>query len=350
MAPFDAASVPLLPRRRLLRLAGAAAVVGLAGCRRSEAPTLLAVRGELPAAWAKALPAPWRWRSLATARELLEAGPPANLLALGDGWASGEATSRWQPLAGNAPPRTGSADGLAALIGQLDPRAAAVARLYRPEGSPLMAFPWAVAPWLLVLRGRSDLVRRQEEGWALLLDPSLRGRLVLPASPRVVVALADGDGDRLRQLRRQAMACNDRDALALLLNGDADAAVVPRQPVVPLLRRDPRLHALLLPGAPLSWSVLLRPRNSMEPLPLQWLEQVLTAPLLPRLLAAGWVPPLPLRRLGPALSTMAPTLRQVLLPSPSLWRSCVNLPPLAAWERQRLEQLWQASDPGAVGC
>jgi hypothetical protein len=351
MAPPAAVPDLLLQRRALLRLGTAAALALLAGCRRSDAATLLAVRGELPSSWIKGLPAPWRLQTMSTAADLLAADAAAgSLLALSDGWASERARDRLQPLAGEAPPRTGSSQGLATLLAQLEPQAAAVARLYGPEAAPVMAFPWAVAPWVLLLRSRPDLAQRQDEGWALLLDPSLRGQLVLPASPRVVITLAGGDAARLRQLRSQAIACNDRDAVALLLNGDAQAAVVPRQPVLPLLRRDPRLNALLLPGAPLSWSLVLRPRGSAQPPPLDWLAQVLSPPLLPRLLAAGWVPPLPQERLAPALVSVPAPLRSLLLPGERLWRSCVSLPPLQPNERQRLQELWQATTPTARSC
>ncbi|MFN7228901.1 MAG: twin-arginine translocation pathway signal [Synechococcaceae cyanobacterium] len=329
---------PSLPRRALLRLGALAGVSLLAGCQRGEGPTLLAVRGDMPAAWLRRLPDPWRLRSFDGAAALLAAAPSAGaLLALSDGWAATLPQGRLQPLTG----------AVAALLGRLDPAAAAVSRLHGPAGAPVVAFPWAVTPWLLVLRGRPDLARRGAEGWDLLQDPSLRGRLVLPASPRVVIALAGGDGDRLRRLRRQAIACNDRDALSLLLNGDADAAVVPRQPVLPLLRRDPRLQALLLPGAPLSWSLLLATAGLGAAPPLAWLEQLLAAPLLPRLLAAGWVPPLPRRRLEPALAAMEPRQRQLLLPPTDLWQSCVSLPPLAPAERQRLQALWDGAAPEA---
>ncbi|MEB3350964.1 MAG: twin-arginine translocation pathway signal [Cyanobacteriota bacterium] len=334
MDPAAPAPALLLRRRRLLGLGGAAALSLLPGCRGAAGPELLAVRGELPGGWLRALPDPWHHRSVAEAPELLAATATADLLALGDGWAASLGPERLQPF------------GAAAVLARLAPAAAAASRLFQPDG-PVLAFPWAVDPWLLVLRGRADLAARRAEGLALLLDPSLRGRLVLPASPRVVISLAGGGDDpqRLRALRAQAVAANDRDALQLLLNGDAEAAVVPRQPMVPLLRRDPRLQALLLPGAPLNWNLLLRPASSREPAPRAWLERLLSPPLLPRVLAAGWVPPLPRPALEAALAGFAASQRALLLPEDDLGASGVSLPPLDAAERRRLAALWTSTAP-----
>jgi hypothetical protein len=208
-------------------------------------------------------------------------------------------------------------------------------------------YAWAVNPWVLVLRDRPDLARRRAAGWDLLLDPSLRGRVVLPASPRLSLALVAEDPERLRRLRAQALAYDDRDAISLLLDGHAEAAVLPRQRVVPLLRRDPRLTVVLPEqGAPLGWNLLLSPAAAPAP-PLDWLAEVLESPLLPRLLAGGWVPPLPAAQLEPALAGFAPDLRALLLPPAALQARWRDLPPLEPAERRRLQALWDGAAPPA---
>jgi hypothetical protein len=341
---------PLLPRRQLLRFAalgGAVAGSGLlAGCRgSSDDPLLLSPRGELPPAWVKALPKPWRLQPLDSPAALLEAAmqapapPAAALLQLSDGWATQLDPAVLQPLA--APQ----------LLAQLAPMAAPVSRLFQPEGSPALAFPWAFGTWVLLLRNRSDLVRREAEGWDLLLDPSLRRKLVLPSSPRVVMELAarlPPQAEPLRQLRQQALAFDDRDGLNLLLAGDADGVVVPSHRAIPLLISDPRLQALLpASGSPLWWNLLLRPAAAAKPLPLEWLRDGLTLPLLDRLLAGGWVPPLPREQLAPALKRWPAQLRALLLPPPAVLARCTNLEPLTAMERQRRQELWDRAAPGS---
>ena len=346
-------------RRQVLRLAslgGTLLASGvLAGCRSGgDAGRLLSARGELPAAWLKALPPSWRSEQLDTPAALLEVlRQPQDqplLLSLGDGWAQQLPVARLQPL--EAP----------ALLQLLDPIAQAPSRLFAGPDAPARAFPWAFGTWVILLRNRPDLQRRRAEGWDLLLDPSLRQRLVLPASPRLLIDLAMRqlglssleasaiEDPRLpaqvRRLHAQALSLDEPNGLNLLLAGEADAAVVPSQRAVPLLQRDPRLTALLpASGSPLWWQVLVRiaPARAdqpLPPLPLEWLRDGLSLPLLDRLLAAGWVPPLPEPQLRPALARWPERLRPLLLPPAAVLARCSSLPPLLAPQQQRWQGLW----------
>jgi len=333
----------LWSRRQVLRSSAggslALATWGLTGCAATTPPRLLSSRGDLPAAWIARLPRPWQSQLLEgpdQVRSSLQGPSPRRpaLAQLSDGWAATVSQADLQPI------------GTPALLARLDPAAAPVARLFAADPAQQLAFPWAINPWVLLLRNRPDLVRRRAEGWELLLDPSLAGAVVLPSSPRVVLELVDGDGERLRRLRRQAAAFDDHDGLSLLLSGRAEAAVVPRQRVVQLLRRDPRL-AVVLPdqGAPLGWNLLLSSAGAPVA-PIDWLAEVLQPPVLPRLLAAGWVPPLPDAVLESAVEAFPPELRHLLHPPAAVrarWRS---LPPLSPAEQLRLQALWDGAAPG----
>jgi hypothetical protein len=329
-------------RRDLLRVGLATGLLGLAGCSRQQ-PTLLAIRGDLPADWARTLPSPWRVLSVESPDEAIERIsnrqlPLPALLGLGDGWAASLPRKTLQPFA---------ADDLPA---DLAPLSAPVSRLFAPTGTPALAYPFSYAPWLLILRNRSDLMDRRREGWQLLLDPSLTGKVVLPSSPRVTMALMGNDPERVRRLRRQALAYDDRHGVSLLLAGDAEAMVLPRSRAIPLLRRDPRLGALLpAEGSPLSWNLLLRPAGQAIAPPTPWLRAELREPLLGRLLAKGWVPPLRRSQLLPSLSRFPAPLAELLLPPEAVLDRCVNLPPLPEEERNRLQALWDAAAPSTDG-
>ncbi|MEY3962972.1 MAG: hypothetical protein RLZZ106_227, partial [Cyanobacteriota bacterium] len=185
-------------------------------------------------------------------------------------------------------------------------------------------------------------------------------------SPRLLIALAQRQlsttsagfpsldeaalVDQVRRLHRQTLSLDERQGLNFLLAGDADAAVVTSQRAVPLLQRDPRLMAFLpATGSPLWWQLLVRqgPAGSTaSPLPLEWLRDGLSLPLLDRLLAAGWVPPLPAAQLAPALKRWPARLRPLLLPPPDVLERCTSLEPLSAAERQGLQQLWDQAMAG----
>lgn len=332
----------VLSRRRLLQLGVGAGAGLLAACRSAPGPELLLAEADLPAAWLKQLPAPWRTRQVADAAAVQKAvrelgqRPAPGLVALSDGWASG--LSRQQLQSFEAP----------RLWARLAAFSAPVARLYGPVGEAQLAFPWAYSPWVIALRSRPDLAARREEGWQLLLDPSLRGRLVLPSSPRISLEIMGGDFERLERLRAQALAYDDRDGLNLLLSGDAEAAVLPLQRLIPLLRRDQRL-AVIWPdsGAPLSWQLLLRPAGAAPsaPPPLEWLGAVLEQPLLEGLLARGWVPPLPQADLAPVARRFPESIAALLLPGDGLLQRCWSLPPLSVPQQLAQQNLWDAAAP-----
>lgn len=365
---------PWLSRRQLLdrglRLSGSAigAAGLLAACRPSPRATLLYSRGELPEAWLRRLPSGWQAKPLAGPSAVAAAAATAALLQLGDGWATALPPQRLAPLG----------EGAAAALAGLDPIAAPATRLFGPGEGPALAFPWAYGTWVLLLRNRADLLARRVEGWRLLLDPSLRRRLVLPSSPRLVIDLAARQlaeepgglplpaddqllpGQRLsgqlRRLRQQALAFDELTGLNLLLAGDADAAVVPSQRVVPLLRRDPRLSAFLpASGSPLWWNLLLRPAASTAAAgtaaastaapSAAWLALLAEPRLLDLLLAGGWLPPLPRARLAPALARWPAAVAELLLPPAAVLARCSNLPPLTPSQRQQLQALWNGSAP-----
>jgi hypothetical protein len=81
-------------------------------------------------------------------------------------------------------------------------------------------------------------------------------------------------------------------------------------------------------------------RAADPPLPLAWLRQGLELPLLDRLLAGGWVPPLPRARLQLALARWPERLRALLLPPEAVLQRCSNLEAFSPSEQQRWQQLW----------
>ena len=328
---------PLLNRRRFLQFAAVTAAAGFSGCSRGESvPTLRASAETLPSIWRRDLPGPWRFDALSGATALESPWPsPTDLLALTDGWLSVISPERLQAIA---------ADALQSRIGPLGQRFLNEAPLVWKS----LLLPVAFSPWVMVIRRDGTTSPALEAGWDALLDPQLKGKLLLPSSPRLLISLAErmGDGDALRRLRASALSFDDRFGMNWLLQGDARVAVLPLQRCMAALQRDPRLTAVLPEqGAPLHWTLLVRPSQTAEPIPQDWVLKAWKQPLLSRLLAQGWIPPLPRGELVGAQGRIPLRLRPLVLPQPSVWaQSWMLLPPDAA-EQQRLQQLWEASAP-----
>ena len=295
-----------LTRRHWMLLAGSGLLAACSG----SSQTLVVQQGLVPPAWLRRLPRSWRADSIDWRQELPAWPSGSRCLALTDGWAMAN-----QPLAAQVWPQ-------AALEGLL------------PLAEPLLPFglPVGFGPWLLVLRNRRDLLADggAERGWSLLLDPSLRQQVVLPASARVVEEIARRIGDpaeSLARLRQQALGFADRDALTLLLHGDAQAAVLPSRAVIPQLSRDTRLQALLpASGAPLWWALLQQTAQGEAP-PVEWLLDPRRSPLLDQLLRAGFTPPLDRSLLEAALARQPHA--ELLLPKDEVLQRCTSLLPLA---------------------
>ena len=336
-----------LSRRQVHQMIGVAGSLTLAGCRQtSAAPTLLAPAGVLPKPWADALPKPWRLTLAPSPEEWSsEERARVDLLVMGDGWLDAQVADSLQPIASEP------------LIRQLDDQARAL--LDQLGALQSRVLPLAVSPWVMLFRDDSAMA---QQGWSMLLDSTLAGRVVLPASPRLVMSLADhlGGGNVLNELRRQALTFDDRQATNWLLKGDARLVVLPLNRCIALLRRDPRLRAVLpASGAPLHWTLLLRPEASREPVPQSWVQQGWRDPLRRRLVQLGWRAPIMSSNsksnsksdstsgLMADQNALSARLRPLLFPPAETWSRCWSLPPLSQPDRADLERLWRDSAPQA---
>ena len=326
-----------LSRRHVLQMIGATGSVLLAGCRQATAsPTLMAPAGVLPKPWADALPKPWRLMLASSQQEWRpEERARVDLLVMADGWLDAYSADALQPIASEPLRRQldRQAQSLLGELGALQDR----------------VLPLAVSPWVMLLRDDPAMAK---EGWPLLLDSAVAGRVVLPASPRLVMSLADhlGGSQSLSTLRRQALTFDDRQASNWLLKGDARVVVLPLNRCIALLRRDPRLRAVLpASGAPLHWTVLLRPEASREPVPQSWVEQGWRDPLRRRLVQLGWRAPItssdPVSGSMADQNALSVRLRPLLFPPAETWSRCWSLPPLPPQGQKDLERLWRDSAP-----
>lgn len=331
----------VLGRRHVLTLCGGLGLTLLTGCRRGQPkPRLLTAVETLPKAWRSELPAPWQLSALQP--EEAAAGvcgaltnQAVDLIATTDGWLSGCSKEQLQPIQAES------------LVRRLD--STALTYLNQLGDFPAShVLPVGVSPWVMLFRRGDAWQVQARDGWDVLLDPALTGRVVLPESPRFVMELAARmtSGDALPRLRRQQLILDDRQGINWLLKDKARVVVLPLQRCMRLLRQDPRLSAVLpASGAPLHWTLLLRPAETREPLPQAWVEQAWTSPLMTRLLAKGWRAPLKDFDVDEARAAGLGRWRSLLLPPRAVWSMCWSLAPLTTRQQQQLVKLWQDSAP-----
>jgi hypothetical protein len=281
------------------------------------------------------LPDPWQLTSAKALEQWTQGdAAQADLLACTDGWLDTLSAVALQPIEA------------AALSNQLDPLAQQFLKMQGPLASQVL--PVGVSPWVLLVRSNPVVNAIKQLGWQMLLDPQLKGKIVFPSSPRVVIDLADRleQPDALQRLRRQALTFDDRQAVNWLLKGVAKVVVLPLQRCLSLLRRDPRMEVILPnQGAPLHWTVLIRPKDAKVPLPQQWVELAWREPMRRRLLQEGWRAPLATAVLDADRSQLPGRWRSLVLPPDDLWNKCWSLPPLSPEQRISLAERWRASAP-----
>ncbi len=331
----------MIGRRGFLRVGLLAGLYGLAGCSPLEArPVLRAAPETLPKKWRRLLPSPWRFKKLEINNEGKDFFTTAfdsgnDLLAVGDGWLSTLPKNELQPIGSSAP------------YDRLNSQARNFLISLGPELGKKV-FPVGVTPWVLLFRRGEQWISKAKLDWQVLLDPRLKGRLVLPESPRIVMSLAQTIDveNALGRLRKQAFTFDDRNAMNWVLSGDARVAVLPLQRCFPALKHDPRLSVVLPEvGAPLHWILLARPIKTREPIPRQWLEKAWKFPLLDQLLASGWIPPITQEELQKSVKSLPELYKSVLPPPQKILQKCWSLTPLTISKEEALIERWTRSVP-----
>ena len=330
----------MIKRREFCKSSLLAVLAGVAGCSRGMSnPTLTATSETLPKELLSALPVPWVFQEL-NVKTLKESSQiltssNADLFAIGDGWIPQLEKEFFRPIES---PK---------IYSRLNEHAEQFLESFGQEIS-IRVVPIGVSPWVMLFRNGQEFSSRAKAGWDVLLDPELKGKLVLPESPRLVMSIADqiGQADGLRQLRQQALTFDDKNGLNWVLSGRARVAILPLYRCFSSLSRDLRLSVFLPEsGAPLHWTFLARPINTKQPFPESWIAQVWSMPLMVKLLARGWIPPINDSELRSAIENVPNSYRQILLSTNAFWDQNWSLPYLPEVEIVRLENIWRQSTP-----
>ncbi len=327
-------------RRDFIRFSMAFALSTLSGCgNNSYSPTLRATRETLPKKLLSSLPSPWQFKKLNSNSNKNPYLPTLNektdLLVISDGWLSSLSSQDYLPIDKQKIPFP------------LDNRCNSYLTELGNGFSPYV-LPIGFSPWVMLLRRDKNLRKSDSIGWDLLLDSSLKGKIVLPESPRLIMSLAERmrNNDALRILRSQVLTYDDKNGINWLLNGSARVVILPLQRCLSKLKHDPRL-SIVFPneGAPLNWTLLLRPKSTKEQIPYQLLEKAWSMPLMGKLMSDGWIPPIARLKLKDALKNIPEKYHSILLPPQEIWENCWSFGSLNVSKKRELEQRWIDSSP-----
>jgi len=330
----------ILGRRDLIKLAALAGLFSVASCGISgQRSTLISYKGVLPSNLLKRLESQWRFELLKDNSSIdknnLHLDEGVDLLALGDGWLNDLPLDSFQLIEPSE------------LHSRLDRKAILFLSSFTPDIAGKL-FPIGFSPWVILLRREEHLLPKARNTWEVLLEKELTGQLVLPKSPRLVMALADrmGYGDELRRLRLQAKTFDDENAINWVVSGKAKAAVAPLQYCMGALSRDPRLQiALPNEGAPLNWTILTRPKLTNKPLPYSWVREAWEMPLMGKLVAKGWFPPLPYADILKAKNYLSKEQQITVFPSEKTFDNFWSIAPLDNWDEKIMRERWLDSTP-----
>ena len=204
-------------------------------------------------------------------------------------------------------------------------------------------FPIGVVPYTIIIKNNKELISSARNTWDFLLSKKLKGKIIFPKSPRILMSIADkiNTSNSLKKLKSQAMLFDDENMLNWLINSDACVAIVPFSLCSKYLKIDPRL-SLAFPrqGVPLMWHFLLSRSNLNNEKLTDWIKSFEKKSVVDKLVSQGWYLPFN----GDYLqSKYKSELFPISGPSQKCWDNSWSFSVLTNEEKIKLENSWNDS-------
>ncbi len=204
-------------------------------------------------------------------------------------------------------------------------------------------FPIGVVPYTIIIKNNKELISSARNTWDFLLSKKLKGKIIFPKSPRILMSIAEkiNTSNSLKKLKSQAMLFDDENMLNWLINSDACVAIVPFSLCSKYLKIDPRL-SLAFPsqGVPLMWHFLLSRSNLNNAKLTDWIKSFEQKSVVDKLVSQGWYLPFNSDYLQ---SKYKSELLPISGPSQKCWDNSWSFPILTNEEKIKLENSWNES-------
>ena len=203
-------------------------------------------------------------------------------------------------------------------------------------------FPIGVIPYAVVIKNNEDIKNIAKESWDFLLFKDLKGKIILPNSPRIILSIAEKVDDQkaLNKIINQQNIYNDKYALDWFLNSKAVIAVLPYSLCQTISKIDSRI-SLVFPrnGVPLLWQFFLcKSFSNQKPL-LNWINSFENTSVLKNLLKDGWYLPFKDKYIQDFYSENFKVTKNG--PSNECWENSWSLPNINKTEKIEIERLWK---------
>ena len=204
-------------------------------------------------------------------------------------------------------------------------------------------FPIGVVPYTIIIKNNKELISSARNTWDFLLSKKLKGKIIFPKSPRILMSIAEkiNTSNSLKKLKSQAMLFDDENMLNWLINSDACVAIVPFSLCSKYLKVDPRL-SLAFPsqGVPLMWHFLLSRSDLNNAKLTDWIKSFEKKSVVDKLVSQGWYLPFNSDYLQ---SKYKSELLPISGPSQKCWDNSWSFPVLTNEEKIKLENSWNDS-------
>ena len=154
--------------------------------------------------------------------------------------------------------------------------------------------PIGINPYAVIIKNNKKYQIDNNDSWEFLFSNDLKGKIVLPKSPRIVLSIMKKikNTDLIDKIAMQDFIYDDRNALDLLVNTDAVMAITPFSLSQKYIKIDSRL-SILFPndGVPLLWNFAMI-KSSLDPEEFNtWIDFLSQPKTANRLAKAGWYLP-----------------------------------------------------------
>ena len=201
-------------------------------------------------------------------------------------------------------------------------------------------FPIGVVPYAVIIKNNKDLIDKANKSWDFLLAENLKGKIIFPQSPRIIMSIAKkiNTKNSLSKLKDQVMLFDDQNSINWLINSQASVAIIPYSQCFKYLKFDARL-SIVFPnkGVPLIWYFLIRKSKINNQILINWINSFEKKSIIDKLANQGWY--LPFNNEYSKNKYNISIKKNNVGPSKICWENSWSFSPLNIREKLNLENL-----------